>query len=318
MFGNFVKFAKEAVKAVTREENDDTDGNKEQQHEEKENNNGFASSMMGLARQAQSMAMSANDESQEGQQGQGQQGQGQHGQVAAMLQAVQSAMGGESTAKKTSTELPDGASIPRSKCDGTRKCLFIGINYYGSRAELRGCLNDVKNIKKFLKDTFKFPVDVRNLSMTLTDDSQNKGTKLYPTKENIMNAMKWLVKDAQEGDSLFFHYSGHGGTQQDIAPDTDEIDGQDETLVPVDYESTGQIVDDDIHAILVAGLPQGVRLTAIMDCCHSGSVFDLPFTYTIDGKLAIQEVDNRKKAKKRSSSSCARITQTASLTKNML
>ena len=104
-----------------------------------------------------------------------------------------------------------------------------------------------------------------------------------------------------------------------------EPDGQDETIIPIDYEKSGQIVDDDLHEILVAGLPEGVRLTAIMDCCHSGSVFDLPFTvrripnasllpslesafshflfsccmhtkYTTDGNLAIQEVDNRKAA----------------------
>lgn len=46
----------------------------------------------------------------------------------------------------------------------------------------------------------------------------------------------------------------------------------------MDFEKAGPIVDDEIHEILVAGLPQGVRLTAIMDCCHSGSVFDLPYT----------------------------------------
>lgn len=69
-----------------------------------------------------------------------------------------------------------------------------------------------------------------------------------------------------------------GGHQADTGDEPDEIDGQDETIYPVDFEKAGPIVDDEIHEILVAGLPQGVRLTAIMDCCHSGSVFDLPFT----------------------------------------
>ena len=63
---------------------------------------------------------------------------------------------------------------------------------------------------------------------------------------------------------LYVHYSGHGGSQRDTDPNTDEVDGMDETLIPVDYEKAGVIVDDDIHAMLVAGLPQGVRLTAIM------------------------------------------------------
>lgn len=40
----------------------------------------------------------------------------------------------------------------------------------------------------------------------LTDDQQNAMSQ--PTKENILRAMHWLVKDARPNDSLFFHYSG--------------------------------------------------------------------------------------------------------------
>ena len=37
----------------------------------------------------------------------------------------------------------------------------------------------------------------------------------------------------------------------------------------------GQIVDDDLCAILVNPLGPGVRLHAIIDACHSGSMLDL-------------------------------------------
>eukprot|EP00568_Trieres_chinensis_P013222 CAMPEP_0183315588 /NCGR_PEP_ID=MMETSP0160_2-20130417/52295_1 /TAXON_ID=2839 ORGANISM="Odontella Sinensis, Strain Grunow 1884" /NCGR_SAMPLE_ID=MMETSP0160_2 /ASSEMBLY_ACC=CAM_ASM_000250 /LENGTH=69 /DNA_ID=CAMNT_0025481189 /DNA_START=47 /DNA_END=253 /DNA_ORIENTATION=+ len=66
----------------------------------------------------------------------------------------------------------------------------------------------------------------------LTDDTACK-----PTRANIIGGMKWLVKNAAPGDSLFFHYSGHGGHVEDT--DGDEADGQDETLIPIDYESAG-------------------------------------------------------------------------------
>jgi hypothetical protein len=59
----------------------------------------------------------------------------------------------------------------------------------------------------------------------------------------------------------------------------DEADGYDETICPVDYQQAGMISDDELHAILCRNLPAGCRLTAIFDCCHSGSALDLPFTY---------------------------------------
>jgi hypothetical protein len=37
----------------------------------------------------------------------------------------------------------------------------------------------------------------------------------YPTRANIFRACQWLTTDMQFGDSLFFHYSGHGGQLRD-------------------------------------------------------------------------------------------------------
>lgn len=39
------------------------------------------------------------------------------------------------------------------------------------------------------------------------------------------------------------------------------------------------IPDDLIHKTLVKPLAPGVRLTAIFDSCHSGTVMDLPYIY---------------------------------------
>jgi len=104
-----------------------------------------------------------------------------------------------------------------------------------------------------------------------------------PTKENIFRAMHWLVKDARPNDSLFFHYSGHGGQTKDL--DGDEDDGYDEVIYPVDFRTNGHIVDDEMHRIMVSPLPPGVRLTAIFDSCHSGTALDLPYVYSTQGIL---------------------------------
>ena len=48
----------------------------------------------------------------------------------------------------------------------------------------------------------------------------------------------------------------------------DEDDGYDETLIPVDFQKSGQIRDDDLLKILVHPMPAGVTMTCLMDCCH--------------------------------------------------
>jgi len=115
----------------------------------------------------------------------------------------------------------------------------------------------------------------------LTDDGRTR--RELPTKQNMLDAMAWLVKDAKPDDSLFFHYSGHGGTTKDL--DGDEADGYDEVIFPVDYAKAGTIIDDDLFRILVKPLPMGCRITAIFDSCHSGSALDLPFMYTHRGLI---------------------------------
>ena len=61
-------------------------------------------------------------------------------------------------------------------------------------------------------------------------------------------------------------------------------DGYDETLVPLDYASAGQIRDDDLFQKLVCAMPKGVTMTCIFDCCHSGTVLDLPYVFIGDGE----------------------------------
>lgn len=101
-----------------------------------------------------------------------------------------------------------------------------------------------------------------------------------PTKQNIRMALYWLVQGCRAGDSLVFHYSGHGSQQRNY--NGDEVDGYDETLCPLDYETQGMIVDDEINATIVRPLPSGVKLHAIIDACHSGTVLDLPFLCRMD------------------------------------
>ncbi|KAF5102248.1 hypothetical protein D0Z00_000431 [Geotrichum galactomycetum] len=170
----------------------------------------------------------------------------------------------------------EGYQFQYSACTGRRKALLIGINYIGSKQQLKGCINDVKNIKNFLLQHEYKEDDM----VILTDDLEPAS---QPTRENMLRGMKWLVKDAKPDDSYFFHYSGHGGLTPDL--NGDEESGKDDVIYPLDFETAGSIIDDDIHDIMVRPLPQGARLTALFDCCNSGTALDLPYFYSTKGLL---------------------------------
>jgi hypothetical protein len=142
----------------------------------------------------------------------------------------------------------------------TQKAFLIGINHYRMPgADLQGCVNDVTNIRDILLNYFGFEVkDIR----VLVDERA--------TKKAILHRLEWLVKGAKAGDRLVLHFSGHGSQIRDR--NGDELkDRLDEILCPHDLDWDGNfIVDDDLDAFF-AGLPKGVHLEVLLDCCHSAT-----------------------------------------------
>ncbi|XP_062215440.1 metacaspase-1-like [Phragmites australis] len=163
-------------------------------------------------------------------------------------------------------ELPAG--YPR--VSGKKRALLVGVSYTGTPHELRGTVNDVKEMRRLLCDKFGFP---SGCILELTE----KETDPYrvPTRENLLLAMRWLVEGCAAGDSLAFHFSGHA--VQKLDSNDDEMDGYNEALCPVDFEQSGKILDDEINETIVKPLGRGVKLHAIVDTCHSGTILDLPY-----------------------------------------
>jgi hypothetical protein len=106
--------------------------------------------------------------------------------------------------KVAKINLETGRSLAKSDLTGNKKALLIGCNYIGSKNELKGCVNDVMNMKKFIISTFGFQDDPNHLRVLLNDEC---------TRVKMIYLMQWLVEGAKAGDSLFLHYSGHGATQ---------------------------------------------------------------------------------------------------------
>lgn len=125
-------------------------------------------------------------------------------------------------------------------------------------------------MKFMLQEHFHFnEADVR----ILADAPDVPEGWLPPTRQNIIKYMKLLVKGAKAGDSLFFHFSGHGTESKDYSGD----EANNQCLMPTDYQDAGLLVDDDINRFLVRPLPAGCKLHALVDCCHSGTIMDLQF-----------------------------------------
>jgi intein/homing endonuclease len=80
-----------------------------------------------------------------------------------------------------------------------KKALLVGCNDYKSVSDLRGCLNDVSNIKDVLKKLYGY------------DDSEIVTlTNSKATDSAIRSKLAWLTNGVSAGDQLFFHFSGHG------------------------------------------------------------------------------------------------------------
>jgi len=143
----------------------------------------------------------------------------------------------------------------------TKRALLVGINKYKPElnADLRGCVNDVENMRGLLITKFGFePENIR----VLIDDRA--------TRQAIIKRLQWIIKKSRKGDELVFHYSGHGSQVRDR--NGDELkDGLDEILCPHDLDWNNPLTDD-ILARLFKKLRKGAYLTMICDSCHSGTM----------------------------------------------
>ncbi|GAB4828924.1 Metacaspase-5 [Ancistrocladus abbreviatus] len=142
-----------------------------------------------------------------------------------------------------------------------RKAVLIGCNYPGTKAELKGCINDVKRMYQALIERYGFSED----DITILIDTDRRYTQ--PTGKNIRRALQDLVGSAEPGDHLFVHYSGHGTRLPAETGDVDDT-GYDECIVPTDMNL---ITDDDFRE-LVNEVPNGCHLTIVSDSCHSGGL----------------------------------------------
>jgi hypothetical protein len=185
-----------------------------------------------------------------------------------------------------------GSMSMLNKHKGLKRTLLIGINYLEDPAnKLAGCINDILNVEKKLRLTNPECKEY----MILSDDSTNP--LLKPTRKNIIAGINWLVKGLKSGESVFFHYSGHGGLTLDISGD--EKSKFDSCIYPINNGAVEIITDDELKTILVNKIPAGCKCFAVLDACHSGSALDLRYMFSAPeyGKILVTQDDNYPKTK---------------------
>ena len=166
-----------------------------------------------------------------------------------------------------------------------KKALLIGINYteIDSKHNLYGCIDDIISIRNMLIDAYDY--DSNDITM-LRDDYPNQ----LPTYDNIVSSLNKLVLESANLDEIWFHYSGHGTQQEN--PDSIKGFGMDEMIVPVDYETNGYITD----SMLLSFIKQiKCRAIFVFDCCHSGTICDLQWSFEYIPKepyYVCKQVDN--------------------------
>jgi len=166
---------------------------------------------------------------------------------------------------------------------GVKYGLLFGLNYNNEpSAKLRGCINDVQNVKQFLIDVKQF-----NHIDLYSDDvpsSERKTTGYHIIHEIEKLAIKTHEKEI---DMVWIHFSGHGCSVRDWSGD--EMDGTDECIVPSDFRTNGVVKDDTIKNALLK-FNKRTKVIMFFDCCHSGTIADLRYKYNDDNSC---RVDNK-------------------------
>jgi hypothetical protein len=97
---------------------------------------------------------------------------------------------------------------------------------------------------------------------------------VWPTYENVVSAFKKIISDAESGERVYIHYSGHGAQLQTQWSATKAPGAKDETLVPTDIgdPNARHLRDVELAYLLDQMVEKGLIVDIVMDSCYSGGV----------------------------------------------
>ena len=159
---------------------------------------------------------------------------------------------------------------------GAPSALLIGVSYKGSAniSPLEGIDLDVDRMEQVARD-----LGIANIRRLWDREATLRG---------IRTAMQELAEEVGPDDLTLIYFSGHG-TQVPDSGEIDEVDGQDESLLPFDARlvrrlvtnAQGQtlnelvdiendLIDDEFYEML--GRLRSNRVLLVIDSCNSGTI----------------------------------------------
>jgi hypothetical protein len=145
-----------------------------------------------------------------------------------------------------------------------KKALIVAIDHYGGDNDLNSCLADGKALSRRLQELEGF----------------DEVCQLYDGEATIANVeakLDWLTRDVQEGDDIFFGFSGHGFSNLRAAV-------IEEYFVLLDEQGEIALWNDDVLVKLSQRVPPGT-FRAYCDCCHARGMTKLVIS-PIGGEVA--------------------------------
>lgn len=126
----------------------------------------------------------------------------------------------------------------------------------------------------YTREGYKLGVGPLNDSITVAANHKMMGYFVYflhnPTSVKYMQYLKLFLEKTKE--YLTIYYTGHGSNIKDCSGGDDEDDGYDEVMI---FDDT-YIVDDKLTEILKSYANGKAKTILINDCCHSGTIWDIP------------------------------------------
>ncbi|PSN73545.1 hypothetical protein BS50DRAFT_616891 [Corynespora cassiicola Philippines] len=202
------------------------------------------------------------------------------------LQAI--ATSSEESSPQTK-EISSVSKVPESQ--SSRWAILIGIDFYPEHDQRNeGRVVDVRLFKEALEP--HGPMQVREFTASNDVEDENQSAPIedssqWPTRENIMLALKDVAGQAKEGDHVIFFYTGLGFVRNrsiEASPNNDGID-----VAPMLIKlQDGELKEDfmpggELNQVFDSMTNNGSVLTVVLECN--------PPNYNIQNPLPSKDID---------------------------